>query len=105
MEKVIAFCMMVAFCVSCSSSDDQEVDRASCERVRDHLIDLRLITVQGSPKIDLAQHRAAFKQAMGESFLSGCQATMTASQVRCALDANDATTASACSKPQRTASK
>ena len=101
----MTLCVWVAL-VGCSSDD--EVSRAKCEKLRDHLVDLRLAgvtqvtTTSGSatqvPGVDVAAHRAAMKHALGESFLSSCQKTQNADQIKCALAANDTEIALACSK-------
>jgi hypothetical protein len=70
--------------------------------LRDHLIELRLqsVTASKDEPIDLAPHRAAMKQAMGEGFLATCEKGYRRKQVECALAAKEPTTASACmSKP------
>lgn len=58
-----------------------------------------------APKIDLAAHRAAMKQAFGERFLSTCQQTMTSARLKCVLAAtdNDKVTACSSSAPTQTA--
>lgn len=80
--------------VACSSSSGIEVDRKHCERLRDHLVDLRLDSV---PKdVDVKAHRAAMKQALGEKFIEGCMDHATVSDLECGLKASDLATATAC---------
>lgn len=89
------------FIVGCSSGDDDGVDtRRRCEQLRDHMIDMRLgglETAAPSQKIDVAAHRAAMMQALGESFLSSCQTDFKPKQLDCALAAPDLNAITDCS--------
>jgi hypothetical protein len=51
------------------------------------------------PPASLDAHRRAMRDALGESFVATCEQTLTAAQVRCALEATDTAAASACSRP------
>lgn len=80
---------------SCGSGDETEAATArQCEQLREHLVELRL---QGA-NIDVAAHRAAIKQSLGENFVDTCTAQMTRDQVRCALAASDAPDALECTR-------
>jgi hypothetical protein len=45
------FTLALTLVASCASRDDDEIDRAKCEQLRDHLIDLRLQDAQHLPTI------------------------------------------------------
>jgi len=74
-------------CGACSSTDT--VDRAKCERLRNHVIDLRLQETKVLTPAELAQHRAAMTQALGDSFISSCEKSMSLEQINCAMRASD----------------
>lgn len=80
--------------VGCSSSDDFEVNRASCERYRDRLIELRLQDT--SPAVDVRPHREAMKQALGDQFIATCQQHLSSEQMKCAMHARDLPSATTC---------
>jgi hypothetical protein len=77
--------------VACDSSEDIGVD--ACERARDRVVDLRLADATG---VDREAHRAAMQRALGESFVESCKLSMTASQVRCVINATDSASANRC---------
>lgn len=92
--------LLLALVASCGGDDDPEssTNETPCERLRDHLIDLRLADAK---HVDQAAHRDAMKQSMGADFLESC-AKLDSSQVNCVLDAPDTTSASACAtRPPR----
>jgi hypothetical protein len=76
-----------------SSKDDDDVDKARCGELREHLIDLRL---KGMTDADVAAHRTALQQAMGDDFIASCQRSVTSSQMKCTLGAVDSEAAEAC---------
>ncbi len=80
---------------------DETVDRRSCEKLRDHLIDVR---VGDTHDRDAAQHRAAMKAALGDDFVENCLHTMTVDQLKCAMSASDLGATSECARTT-TASK
>jgi hypothetical protein len=82
---------MLAALVVCATAlaactHDETVDRRSCEKPRDHLIDVRVGTAQDR---DAVQHRAAMKAALGDDFVESCLHTMTVDQLKCAMRASD----------------
>jgi hypothetical protein len=137
--------LVTALIAACATTDES-VDRAKCERLRDHMIDLRLSGLAQTPafasptktppppsagapdasrippygsnagplehppdtrsqpisEADLKAHRQAMQQALGEDFLTSCQKSLSATQLRCALAANDVGAAAACSSPAPT---
>jgi len=86
--------VVLALIASCGGDDEpQGISRETpCERLREHLIDLRLADAKN---VDHAAHREAMTQALGADFLASCQQLGDA-EITCALDAPDAATASSC---------
>jgi hypothetical protein len=85
--------------VACSKSVD--VDRESCTRLRDHVVDLRFAGIEHAtdPKghrVDVSGHRAALKAALGEHFIDSCIEKMSPEQLACALDARDLVSEESC---------
>lgn len=91
--------LLVAIACACSSSAD--VDQEQCERLREHLIDLRL-QASGAPTddlgkpVDLKPHRVALRQAMGEGFTNACLKDLSRAQLECELAARDSGAVSSC---------
>lgn len=86
----------IAILTSCfSESEPDVVGRQECERLRDHLVELRMNGVSA----DHEQHRNALRSALGDSFVIACVERTTPSHVRCALAATDSDTLLACSTP------
>ena len=84
---------------ACAGSRDD--DPKHCIAMRDHLVDLRIAQSKGATDelgrpIDLGAHRAAMKQALGETFIGACRRDMTSAQIQCVLGASDSTSAAAC---------
>jgi hypothetical protein len=99
-------------------------DRARCQKLRDHLVDLRLAGASAAterppalPKpadpqpagiaastptqrplteAEIAAHRRVLSQALGENFVSSCEKTLSPKQLDCALAAADSPAAAAC---------
>ena len=92
MRKILLVLILVAAC-----GEDQDVAETAeltrCERLRDHLIDLRLAE---ATNVDKDAHREAMRNALGTSFLGEC-ARMPESDRDCALEATDTNAAAACS--------
>jgi hypothetical protein len=83
--------VFVLLATSCARQD--AADAASCEKMRDHVIDLRLADAS---HVDREAHRRALTHALGENFVSTCKSAMTGAQVRCVLGAADSKAADAC---------
>jgi len=81
--------------VACTSHDDLVVDRARCEQLRTHLVDLRLADL-GKLDVDKAAHRTAIENALGDPFVTSCQQSITVLQMNCALAAKDSAAAASC---------
>jgi hypothetical protein len=85
--------IVVVFAFSCSSDDDAETTRRSrCLRLRDHVIELRLVTQTNARE----KHRAAMRDALGEEFVSHCESEITSDRLNCMLSAKDHDTVSKC---------
>ncbi len=100
MRTSVLLFVLVAGGVGCGADEEPESSprATACERLRDHLIDLRLADAK---HVDRAAHRDAMKQAMGGDFLASC-AKLDGAEIDCAVDAPDTTTASACAtRPPR----
>ena len=83
MRTLMFALVMVA---SCGGNDDQEISEATpCERLREHLIDLRLAEAM---HVDKDAHREAFRTAMGADFLASCS-KLDEDAVTCAISAAD----------------
>jgi len=72
-----------------------------CTRMRDHIIDLRLadfsnIKDSDGKTIDVSGHRSALTNALGDSFINECAEKMTASELKCQLEARSDSSASDC---------
>ena len=78
-----------------SESDSDSVTRKDCDRLREHLIDVRMQSVTA----DHAQHRIAIASSLDEYFLSSCVDGMTSSYVECAHAARDSDALAACAAP------
>ena len=76
------------------------VEREDCEQLRDHVVDLRLSTISDLPTEDMAGHRSALRNALGEPFVSSCMKTFTPDQIQCAKSALDSDAASSCLAPK-----
>ncbi len=79
----LALAGALALVVGCGAEPDT-VTRRDCERLRDHLIELRMDTVTA----DVEHHRAALRAALGDAFVTGCTDTTTEQELRCALGAH-----------------
>jgi hypothetical protein len=89
-------CLLALACALSACADTpspEESARKRCIALRDHLIDLRLATVNQS--VDAKAHRKAFQEALGERFLEDCT-QLPQSQVECSLRAVDSETATEC---------
>ncbi len=96
---LLAACLVL---VACSESDS--VDKRKCTALRDHMIDLRLAGGHNTPGVDLAQHRAAMKQALGDQFIAQCEKSMKIDQLNCAMKATDVSASRECSRVAHTSS-
>lgn len=91
----LVFALVLAACAS--SEDPRDARTRQCAQVRDHLIDLRLAHAH-----DVDAHRAAMKQALGDRFVDECAASLTQTQITCALTASDAVAAIDCTRSGNT---
>jgi hypothetical protein len=96
MAMVVGLMLMVLGCSS-SEDDTDAADRKRCERLRDHLVELRLASVASQPDVDVTAHRTAMTSALGEQFVANCQ-KLTVRDVKCGLAASDLRTATMCAQ-------
>jgi hypothetical protein len=84
---------LAALAVLCTTActQDESIEQ-KCERLRDHVVDLR---TEGLPAADVAAHRSALKNALGDQFTEECK-SMTPKQIDCGLAADEISLAAAC---------
>lgn len=92
-KRALLATVLLALVGAVSACNETEDIKASCTKARDHLIELRLADASG---VDRDAHRAAMKHALGDSFVSSCQRSMSSAQVRCVLSAKNSAAATAC---------
>lgn len=90
----VATLFAIAALVACGG-EAEEVTRRDCERLREHLIDMRMESVTA----DRDQHRAALEAVIGPSFIDGCREQISSVQLRCSLAAADTSALAACGEP------
>ncbi len=88
----------------CADKEELSVSLADCQRVQDHMADLRVagfrINDNVDPKraaVERAKHRANFASAGGEAALESCAQERTPQWVDCALAAKSLQEAKECS--------
>lgn len=96
------WCVLV-FLVGCGGSDDDEAVTTArrCERLRDHVVELRLADINPETGVDREAHRKAMTQALGDDFIAGCKTKLSEPQLDCALAAADPASAAACTTASR----
>jgi hypothetical protein len=97
MSRVLGIVCIAVACTVAACTHDETVDRRSCEKLRDHLIEVR-VSSDGNAGADTAQHRDAMKTALGDDFLDNCERTMSVEQLHCAMNARDLGATSDCSR-------
>lgn len=85
---------MVWCLVACGEDDVAGPSRARCVQLRERIVDLR---VEGLPAGDVALHRQALLDSLGETFVEDCQ-RLTAAEASCAFAASDSTSVAACAR-------
>lgn len=92
----ILICAATGALTSCASESDS-VSRKDCERLRDHLIEIRMQSVT----VDRDQHLIALRSSFDESFITTCFSSTTEEQLACALAAKDSDGLVACAEPSK----
>lgn len=89
--------LFLGLLAGCGQDDEDEaLARAQqCEKVRDHLVDLRLASATNLGTA-IEQHRSALRQALGPQFVDGCTKSMSEAHVACVLAAQDSDAATDC---------
>jgi hypothetical protein len=77
----------------CTSTEDSSPTRAQCQKLRAHVVELR---VAGLAATDADRHREALTASLGDEFVDRCQ-QLSAAEVKCAFAAKDSTSVTACS--------
>jgi hypothetical protein len=95
MWKRAGLLLLIGACGTCGTDEEHDSPTPStpCERLRDHLVELRMADVRG---VDVEPHREAMKQAMGSTFLTTCAKDITSSQLGCAMASSDLVSAGQC---------
>lgn len=88
MSRTTSSVIGILFVTLTACTHDETVDHRSCEKLRDHLIDVR-VKSDGAAGADAAQHRDAMKAALGDDFVDSCERSMSAEQLHCAMNARD----------------
>jgi hypothetical protein len=81
--------VIVAAVIGCAS---REEDVPPCEKLRDHLVRLRV----SQTTVDREAHEKAMRAALGADFVNSCASSLSAAQIKCALAAKDSAAATAC---------
>lgn len=75
---------------ACSSSEPSRPTLERCRELRSHVIELRIQSsseAHVSPAVT-ALHRQALTRALGDKFISSCQAELSPREVACAMSAS-----------------
>ncbi len=85
--------------LACASGSDDRPDREDCQRLRDHVIELRLQAADSGGHVavtDVAQHRAALQAALGTGYVDDCRESRRPQEMSCLLAAGDLDSLDAC---------
>jgi hypothetical protein len=91
--RVALMVLFASFAASCTGGADIEPPDKQCERMREHLIDVKLADAM---EVDRGAHAAAMRSALGSDFVSRCVETMSDKQRECVLKAVDSAATNAC---------
>ncbi|HVG87239.1 MAG TPA: hypothetical protein VM820_22140 [Vicinamibacterales bacterium] len=83
--------MLLVTAAACADDSDH-ITRRDCERLRDHVVGLRLERVT----VDREQHKAALVASLGDGFIDACLTSITPTGLRCRLDARATDALAAC---------
>ena len=88
-----ALVLVVICTVACAQQGNATPSREQCQRLRSHVVELRLagVSVAGTDS-----HRDALTRALGDEFVDKCQ-QLSMREVTCALAAKDSVSVTACS--------
>jgi hypothetical protein len=123
--RVLTILVGTGLALAACARDSQKVTREKCERLRDHVVDIQLLRLPSSlapPSVvtppdpragdrleakhielppvqpDVAGHRAAMRQALGDAYVTSCQKNLSAALVNCELAAADSVSMIECQK-------
>ena len=101
--KWIGLALLLA---ACAPHQESETPEARCEKLRDHLVDLRIKDVRGATAgLDLDAHRAALTRALGSDFTSACATQMTDAQIDCAISSSTLAASTKCTEASAVAAE
>ena len=78
-------------------TDGSDPDAPPCERLREHLIDLRL---DRSSTSNQDEYREVMRRALGADFMQSC-ARLSSAQLRCALESSSLNESARCSEASK----
>lgn len=90
-DRVLLVLSLAAALAACGSPQPDDTRRADCERLRDHLVELRVETVTEAHD----RFRESIQASLGH-VVTSCLESMPASQLRCSLAATDFDALTAC---------
>ena|SRR5690606_10295513 len=82
-------CLLALAVTGCTSDgDERKRKELRCTKMRDHVVELRLVRAGASLSSDeLAQHRANLRAAAGDDYVERCLAERSEEYIDCALKA------------------
>ena len=86
----------LAVLASCGGSEPSGLTRGDCERLREHMLDVRL----GDVSEHRDAHRVALRQALGDEFVTTCVASTSQRDVECQMAARDLDALRKCTAPR-----
>jgi hypothetical protein len=90
---ILAIGLAAGGCSNGREISEQDELLHHCERVRNHIVELRLADTTG---IDRERHRELMRGTLGDDFVGSCARTLTMAQVKCVLGSADSESATAC---------
>jgi hypothetical protein len=90
---ILAIGLAAGGCSNGREISEQDELSHHCERMRDHIVELRLVDTTG---IDRERHRELMRSTLGDDFIGNCARTLAMTQIKCVLDATDSESATAC---------
>jgi hypothetical protein len=90
---ILLVSIVVVFGACASRDEDGRASTSRCEKLRDHLVDLRLADASG---VDREAHRKVMQRALGDDFVTSCTSSLSGAQIKCALDAKTLSDATSC---------
>jgi hypothetical protein len=94
--RCILSATIIVVLAACGSepSPEQESAQPSCEKYREHLLDVRVASLSTHRE----KHRAALARSLGDGFVADCERRLTQADLDCAMAATTTEQLHACSK-------